>query len=118
MPRYVVMFPADDEQEWIAGSDAEHQRTYDTDAAFVAALRACGGAVTGGAALGDSASARTLRRGPDDRPLVTAGPFAETVEQLSGFYLVTCERYDDLVEAAQVLVRAHPVVEIRPVEED
>ena len=118
MPQYVVMFPADDEQEWNAGTEADHQRTYDTDAEFVAALRARGGAVTGGAALAESASARTLRRGPDARPLVTDGPFSETVEQPSGFYLVPCERYEDLVEAADVLVRAHPVVEIRPVEDD
>jgi hypothetical protein len=47
--------------------------------------------------------------------LVTEGPFAESVEQLSGFFLVTCDDYDALVEAAEVLVRAHPVVEIRPV---
>ena len=49
--------------------------------------------------------------------LVTEGPFAESVEQLSGFFIVTCDEYDALVEAAQVLTRAHPVVEIRPVEE-
>ena len=49
--------------------------------------------------------------------MVTQGPYAETVEQLSGFFMVTCDDYDALVEAAQVLVRAHPVVEIRPVQE-
>ena len=47
--------------------------------------------------------------------MVTEGPFTETVEQLSGFFLVTCDDYDALVEADEVLVRAHPVVEIRPV---
>ena len=46
------------------------------------------------------------------------GPYAETVEQLSGFYLVTCDDHDALVEAAKVLTRAHPVVEIRPVDAD
>ena len=56
-------------------------------------------------------------RGPESCPLVTEGPFAETVEQLSGFFIVTCHDYDALVEAAEVLVRAHPVVEIRPVAE-
>jgi hypothetical protein len=58
-----------------------------------------------------------IRRGPGSRPLVTEGPFAETVEQLSGFFIVTCEDYDALVEAAEVLVRVDPVVEIRPVAE-
>ena len=41
----------------------------------------------------------------------------ESVEQLSGFFIVSCDDYGALVEAAQVLVRAHPVVEIRPVKE-
>jgi hypothetical protein len=47
---------------------------------------------------------------------VTDGPYAESAEQLSGFYLVTCEDEDGLGEAAKALVRAHPAVEIRLVE--
>jgi hypothetical protein len=117
MTDYVVLFPADDEQEWRVGSEADHQRTYDTDAEFVQELKAIGGAVTGGAGLADSSAARTLRRTADG-PLVSDGPYAETVEQISGFYLVTCDSYDALVDAARVLTRAHPVVEIRPVEDD
>jgi hypothetical protein len=61
--------------------------------------------------------ARTIKRGPNSNVLVTEGPFAESVEQLSGFFIVTCDDYDSLVEAAGVLTRAHPVVEIRPVKE-
>ncbi len=117
MPEYVVMFPADNEAEWAAGSPADHEATFDTDEEFVARLMAHGGAVTGGAALADSRRARTLRRGDGSRPLLTDGPFAETVEQLSGFSLVTCADETHLVEAAEILLRAHPVVEIRPVEE-
>ena len=73
--------------------------------------------MTGGAGL-DSQQA-----GPDDQArtsVATAGhrgTLRETVEQLSGFFTVTCDDYDTLVEAAEVLVRAHPVVEIRPVKE-
>jgi hypothetical protein len=47
--------------------------------------------------------------------MVTHGPFAESAEQLSGFYFVETDDEDGLVEAAKVLVRAHPAVEIRPV---
>ena len=118
MPDYVVMFPADDEQEWRDGSDADHQATYDTDGEFAALLKARGGSITGGAGLADSRGARTLRRGDGAEPLVTEGPYAESVEQLSGFYLVTCEDLDVLVDCARVLTRAHPAVEIRPVEDD
>ena len=117
MPEYVVMFPADSEAEWEAGTEADHQATFDTDHEFVQLLAARGGAVTGGAGLAPSSEARTIKRGPKSRALITEGPFAESVEQLSGFFVVTCDEYDTLLEAAAVLIRAHPVVEIRPVEE-
>ena len=117
MPEFIVMFPADNELEREAATDAERQATFDTDFEFGQLLAARGGAVTGGAGLTHSRTARTIKRGPNSRPLVTEGPFAETVEQLSGFFIVTCDDYDALVEAAEVLVRAHPVVEIRPVKE-
>jgi hypothetical protein len=117
MTEYVVMFPADNEAAWEAGTEAERQAVFDTDAEFGRLLEARGGAVTGGAGLTHSSKARTIRRGPTSTALVTDGPYAESVEQLSGFFIVTCDDDDALVEAAQVLVRAHPVVEIRPVED-
>lgn len=117
MTDYVVMFPADNEAERAAGTDADRQATFDVDFEFGQLLAARGGAVTGGAGLTDSSQARTIRRGPNSNVLVTDGPFAESAEQLSGFFIVTCDDYDALVEAAQILTRVHPVVEIRPVEE-
>jgi hypothetical protein len=117
VPEYVVMFPADNEAEWEAGTEADHQATFDVDHEFAKLLAARGGAVTGGAGLAHSSTARTIKRGPRSQALITDGPFAESVEQLSGFFLVTCDDYDALVDAATVLVRAHPVVEIRPVDD-
>jgi hypothetical protein len=117
VPEYVVMFPADNEAEQKSRTEAERQAVFDTDYEFGQLLAARGGAVTGGAGLTSSSEARTIKRGRNSHPLVTDGPFAETVEQLSGFFIVTCDDYDSLVEAATVLVRAHPVVEIRPVKE-
>jgi hypothetical protein len=112
------MFPADNEAEQEARTDAERQAVFDTDFEFGQLLAARGGGVTGGAGLTPSSQARTIKRGPkSSRPLITEGPYAETVEQLSGFFMVTCDDYDALVEAAEVLVRAHPVVEIRPVKQ-
>ena len=116
MPEYIVLFPADDEAAWEAGTDADHQVTYDADAEFVRLLQARGGAVVGGAALAHSSQARTLRSRSGSDVVVTDGPYAETVEQMSGFYVVTSDDHDALVEAAQVLTQAHPVVEIRPVD--
>jgi hypothetical protein len=117
MTDYVVMFPADNEDERAAGTDADRQATFETDFEFGRLLEARGGAVTGGAGLTHSSESRTIKRGPGSNVLVTEGPYAESVEQLSGFFIVTCDEYDALVDAAQVLTRAHPVVEIRPVKE-
>ena len=117
MTEYIVMFPADDEADWETRTDADRQATFDTDYEFGQLLEARGGAVTGGAGLTHSRQARTIKRGPNSNALVTDGPFAESVEQLSGFFIVTCDDYDALVDAARVLTRAHPVVEIRPVQE-
>ncbi|HEY3529409.1 MAG TPA: YciI family protein [Nocardioides sp.] len=117
MARYVVMFPADNEAEWEAGTDADHQQVYDTDEEFGRLLEKRGGVITGGRELASTSRAHTIRRGPNGTALVTDGPYAESAEQLSGFYLITCDDEEGLLEAAQVLVRAHPAVEIRAVEE-
>jgi hypothetical protein len=117
MARYVVMFPADSEADWESGTDADHQAVYDTDEEFGRLLEKRGGVITGGRELAGSRHTRVVRRGPNGTALVTEGPYAESAEQLSGFYLVTCDDQDGLLEAAQVLVRAHPAVEIRLVEE-
>jgi hypothetical protein len=64
---------------------------------------------------GPTSKARTLR-GPG-AGLVIDGPFAETKEQLLGFYVVDCASEDAAIEAARDLRRANPsaVYEIRPV---
>jgi hypothetical protein len=118
MAQYVVMFPADDEAEWESSSEAERQVTFDTDYQFGQLLAASGGAVVGGAGLAASSGARTLRRGTGAEPVVTEGPAQESPAQLSGFFIVRCDDYDALVQAARVLTSVHPVVEIRPVTED
>ena len=62
-----------------------------------------------------SSKARTLR-GPGDG-IVIDGPFAETKEQLLGFYIVDCASDDAAVDAARKLHRVNPgaVYEIRPI---
>jgi hypothetical protein len=60
-------------------------------------------------------AATTLRK--DDPPLVLDGPYAETKEQLLGFYIVECENLDAAVGVARDLGAANPggAYEIRPV---
>ncbi|WP_454627072.1 YciI family protein [Bradyrhizobium cenepequi] len=67
------------------------------------------------ARLGETGKARTLR-GPG-AGVVIDGPFAETKEQLLGFYVVDCVSEDAAIEAARDLRRVNPtaVYEIRPI---
>jgi hypothetical protein len=117
MTDYIVLFPADREDEWDAGAEADHQAVYDNDHEFARLLEQRGGKIVGGAELSSSRRSRAVRRGPNGTALVTDGPFAESAEQLSGFYRVSIDDEQALLEAAQVLVRTHPAVEIRPVED-
>jgi hypothetical protein len=67
------------------------------------------------ARLGGTAAACTLR-GPG-KGVVLDGPFAETKEQLLGFYVVDCATRDDAIAAARDLKGKNPsaVYEIRPI---
>jgi hypothetical protein len=60
-------------------------------------------------------AATTLRK--EHPPVVLDGPYAETKEQLLGFYVLECADEDAALEAARELLRANPnaVYEIRPV---
>ena len=59
-------------------------------------------------------TAATTLRGPN---MVIDGPFAETKEQLLGFYVIDVENLDAALEVAQELSAANPtsVYEIRPI---
>ena len=61
-------------------------------------------------------AATTLRK-EGDPPLVLDGPFAETKDQLLGFYIIDAKDLDDALEVARDLGRANPggSYEIRPV---
>jgi len=60
-------------------------------------------------------AATTLRKGRGES-LVIDGPFAETKEQLLGFYIVDCASLDAAIETAKELGKANPggAFEIRP----
>jgi hypothetical protein len=60
-------------------------------------------------------AATTLRK--SDPPMVIDGPFAETKEQLLGFYVVDCVDLDEALGIARELGRANPggAYEIRPI---
>ena len=66
------------------------------------------------ARLGPTRAAKTIRK----RAPVMDGPFAETKEQLLGFYVMDFPSLEDAVEAARALSDVNPsaVYEIRPIE--
>lgn len=68
------------------------------------------------ARLMPTTTATTLRKGRE--AVVLDGPFAETKEQLLGFFIVNCESLDDAIAAARELGRAsssNGAYEIRPI---
>ena len=58
-------------------------------------------------------AATTIRAGV--KPIVLDGPFAETKEQLLGFYIVECADLDEAIEVAQRFLHGSGSLEIRPV---
>jgi hypothetical protein len=92
------------------------------DAAVMQKLAAVHGKLAEAGRLGPVArllptTAATTLRKDGDPPLVIDGPFAETKEQLLGFYVVECPDLDGALEVARDLGRANPggAYEIRPI---
>src|ERR1051325_9206118 len=77
---------------------------------------AASGKIRGGERLRPAASATTLRISGGKR-LLSDGPFAETKEQLGGFYLVDASNLDEAVELASKMPHLQDggSVEIRPI---
>jgi hypothetical protein len=73
------------------------------------------GAHVAGEALQPSETATTVRAQNGGDRVVTDGPYAETKEQIGGFYLVDCANLDDAIEWAKKLPIRAGGVEVRPV---
>jgi hypothetical protein len=72
------------------------------------------GAFVSGAGLQPTPTATTVRVRDGER-LMTDGPFAETKEQLGGFYLLECKDLDEAIEwAAKIPGAQGGAVEVRP----
>jgi hypothetical protein len=67
-----------------------------------------------GEALTGVATATTLRPDGDGRRVVTDGPYAETAEQLGGFYVVEAPDLDTMTELCALLPAGY-TLEVRPV---
>ena len=108
---YLILLPGD-EKRWADVSDAERADVYAAHGRFSAGLAECGHTVVGGAELAPSGEARTVRPGADG-PVVSEGPYAETAEQLTGFYLVETNDLDDLLQVCGILTGVGDALEVR-----
>ena len=107
MTRFLVLLTeADHFANWDAADDASRDETYAAFRAFQDAVKERG-SVEGGEALTSTDTARTL--GPGPSRVVTDGPYAETVEQLGGYYLIDVADLDTAVEVARLLPSAYTI---------
>jgi hypothetical protein len=74
-----------------------------------------GGHWIAGASLQPTATATTVTLTAGSTPAVTDGPYAETKEQLGGFYLVAADDLDAALELASAIPLPYASIEVRPV---
>jgi hypothetical protein len=99
----------ENEKRFAEGYDPAEMKEY---FAFGEAHRA---AIKGGNALQPTTTATTVRI-RDGKRLTTDGPFAETKEQLGGFYLIEANNLDDAIEIASKIPGARfGSIEVRPI---
>ena len=100
------------EEAWDALSEEEQQQVTER---YMALAREP--VTVGGDELQDPDTATTIRV-RDGETLTTDGPFAETKEQLGGYYLIDCASLDEALEfAARIPAAERGAVEVRPVVE-
>jgi hypothetical protein len=108
MTRFLILMAEPDHfARWDATDEAAQEEVFAAYRAFTAAVRERG-QFRGGEALTHPKNARTLRPDGNGRQL-TEGPYAETVEQLGGFYLVELPDLRTAIEVASLLPRDYNI---------
>jgi hypothetical protein len=104
----------DDEKVWQGMSEDERNAVFGEYGAFTESIQGSGHMVAGDA-LQPTSTATTVRV-RNGETLVTDGPFAETKEQLGGYYLVEAKDADEaLAIAARIPSARYGSIEVRPV---
>ncbi|GAA0708626.1 YciI family protein [Dokdonella soli] len=111
--QYLLMLYAS-ENGWNTLTKAEQKQGEAAYAAYTEALRKAG-ALVGSNRLQPVASATTVRLS-GGKPQVMDGPYAESKEQLGGYYLIEAADLDAAIAwAARCPGSGHGIVEVRPV---
>lgn len=104
-----VLLIYDNDKRYAKGYSAEEMSEYQAFGKQFAS------SIKGGNALQNSGTAATVRL-RDGKQLTTDGPFAETKEQLAGFYLVEAkDRAEAVSIAAKIPGAKFGSIEVRPV---
>jgi hypothetical protein len=111
---YAIICYNDEDVVW--SWSAEQDAKVMADLSAVQARLSAQGKLGPSLRLMPTTAATTLRK-TQDPPLVIDGPFAETKEQLLGFYVIDVENLDGALEAARELAAVNPggSYEIRPI---
>jgi hypothetical protein len=113
-PMQVMLLIHADENAWPRMPEAERDAAMAAYGAYTAALREAGALVSANR-LAPTAASHTVRM-VDGAPQVLDGPYAETREQLGGYYLIEVPDMGTALRwAARCPGAGHGVVEARPV---
>jgi len=104
------------EDESVYGADKHGDAMNEIVARHMAFIQELGPKRLGGAGLQHTGAATTVRTGADGGKTIHDGPFAETKEQLGGYYLVEADDLDEAIAIARRLpIYAEGSVEIQAV---
>jgi len=111
--RYILLIYSK-ETDWTSLPDKEKGEMYQQYVAFTESLKKSGHYVAGDG-LEPTTTATTVRV-RNGKTLTTDGPFAETREQLGGYYLIQAKDLDDAtVVAARIPGAMMGSIEVRPI---
>ena len=111
--RYLLMLYTK-ESDWAAMAEADRGSLYKEYMEFTESIRTSGQYI-GGNPLQPTTTATTVRV-RDGKSGITDGPFAETREQLGGYYLIEAADLDEAVSIASRIPAARlGAVEVRPI---
>lgn len=110
MPDYTVLIVGETDRWWTSMNLKERKDGYAQYAAFGQALREGSHEIIDGAELTQSDQGHVIPAGGGP---ATEGPYAETTEQVGGFYHVRTDDLDGLLECCQIIAKVGDRVEVR-----
>ena len=113
--KYLLTFHVDSRQMDDASPDEmkesmERWNSFDNEAIEAGAMIAC-------EPLEDSSTATTIEITDAGERITTDGPFAESKEQLGGFYLLECENLDEALSWANKVPMRTGFIQVSPVQD-